>query len=160
VCPSFNLLNNYHIFLLFSHTFCANTKYIKHKNFNMRNIMHENPRNHILNIQIKYKVIWIIIIFNIQMRVHNYHEKEASARGKGRAGPVICLLRTAGGKGRVGPPSTGEYLRWPGASAMGGDRGEPALVRRPWVAGGASYGRRQVLLQEMCGKEITGFFLY
>jgi uncharacterized RmlC-like cupin family protein len=36
--------------------------------------MHENPRNHILNIRIKYKVIWIIIVLNIQTRVHNYHE--------------------------------------------------------------------------------------
>jgi hypothetical protein len=36
--------------------------------------MHENPMNHILNIQIKYKVIWIIIILNIQTRIHNYHE--------------------------------------------------------------------------------------
>jgi hypothetical protein len=36
--------------------------------------VHENLGNHILNIRIKYKVIWIIIISNIQTKVYNYHE--------------------------------------------------------------------------------------
>jgi hypothetical protein len=38
------------MFFLFSRTFCANARYIKRRIFHMRNIMHENPRNHILNI--------------------------------------------------------------------------------------------------------------
>jgi hypothetical protein len=48
--------------------FCA----IRRRIFSLRNIMYENLRNHILNIRIK--VIWIIIILNIQTRIHNYHE--------------------------------------------------------------------------------------
>jgi hypothetical protein len=35
--------------------FCV--RYIRCRIFSVRNIMHENPRNHILNIQINYKVI-------------------------------------------------------------------------------------------------------
>jgi hypothetical protein len=77
MCASHLICSITVMFFLFSCMFCANARYIKRRIFTMRNIMHENPRNHMIlysnHMKMHENPRNHMILYSNHMKIHEKH---------------------------------------------------------------------------------------